>query len=800
MIKIKFLKNKIKLILCLLLLCFLLVPICAQTKLRVWGMVIPDRAKGQQAAIEVFEKRHNVTVEMLSMGAGDMNPQKLLTAVVGGDPPDVVFQDRFTIADWASRDTLTPLDKFVKRDRDKPYGVKREDYYSSAWNEATYNNILYGVPVSIDDRLFFYNKKLFREAGLDPEKPPRTWSELERYSEKLTKYKKGKGYEQIGFIPNFGNAWFYLYSWMMGGEFMSKDLKTCTMDNPQSLAALKWMVNFYDKYNGISALNSFLSGFSGVEFDPFMTGKIAMRIDGDYMLGTIARFHPSLDFGVAPPPIPDDRFYERGRFKNIDPKNVTWIGGFSYVIPRNAKKTDIAWEFIKWMTSKEACLLMADTQRKYNLERNRPFVPWMVSNKVANRAVIEKYSPKEEKYVKGLTLAEGMLEKAYHRPTVVVSQRLWDEHHRAFEQAVFHKKTPEVALKDAQRNIQSSLDKFYNKDKYPILNWQYPIFIVIGLFIILTVFGVLHIKRMKLTKLSKEEAVAALVCASPWLIGFLIFTIGPIIVSLIYSFCDYDVLHAARWVGINNYKEIVGPEWGYVSKSLYNAGYLALFGLPLGMVTSLSIALLLNTKIKGMPIFRTVYYLPSIMPIVATSILWMWMLNPEYGLINSIWKATLTNWFNIQAPLWLASEYTSKPALILMALWGAGGGMILWLAGLTGVPRSLYEAAEIDGASPWVKFWNVTIPMLTPYIFFNLIMGTIGVLQSFDAQYIMTGGGPVDSTVVPVLYLFKTAFGEFRMGYASAIAWVLFLIVFVLTFAQLKLSQNWVYYEGGEKK
>ncbi|MBP6963818.1 MAG: sugar ABC transporter permease [Armatimonadetes bacterium] len=301
-------------------------------------------------------------------------------------------------------------------------------------------------------------------------------------------------------------------------------------------------------------------------------------------------------------------------------------------------------------------------------------------------------------------------------------------------------------------------------------------------------------------KLGQGEAIAGYLFAAPWILGFLVFTIGPIVASIIFSFCDYDVLHAARWVGLLNYRELLKDDWYYLSKALYNAGFLAVFGLPLGMATGLAIAMLLNTKVGGMTWYRTIYYLPSIVPIVANAILWVWVLNPEFGLINAAWRATLGNWFNLSAPLWLSHESTSKPALIMMGLWGAGGGMILWLAGLQGIPQHLYEAADIDGANWWSRFWNVTIPMLTPYLFFNLIMGTIGVLQTFETIYIMTGGGPVDSTIVPVFYLFNNAFTYFKMGYASALAWLLFVIILVLTVVQLKLAPRWVHYEAEKGK
>jgi multiple sugar transport system permease protein len=178
----------------------------------------------------------------------------------------------------------------------------------------------------------------------------------------------------------------------------------------------------------------------------------------------------------------------------------------------------------------------------------------------------------------------------------------------------------------------------------------------------------------------------------------------------------------------------------------------------------------------------------------------MWVLNAGYGIINAAWKSTLTHWFGLAPPGWLSSEVWSKPALILMGLWGAGGGMILWLAGLQGIPQHLYEAAELDGANRWQKFRHLTLPMLTPYMFFSLIMDTIGALQTFDQVYVMTKGGPVDSTLTPVLYLFNNAFTYFKMGYASALAWILFAIILALTMAQLKLAPRWVHYESEKGK
>ncbi|MHB1001525.1 MAG: extracellular solute-binding protein [Armatimonadota bacterium] len=772
-----------------------------KTKLVVWGLPTGEDWKGLDAAIAEFERRHpGIEVRNMNMGAGGMNPQKLLTAIVGKVPPDVVHQDRFTIGDWASRDTFMALDDLVARDKNEPDGVRKDEYYNACWAEAVYKNKLYAIPFSTDDRVLFWNKTLFRKAGLDPERPPQTWDELLEYSKKLTTYNKDGSIKQVGYIPMFGNCYLYLYSWQNGGEFMSKDGRTCTMNNPQSVEALRYVTKFYDEMSGVEALDSFSAGFKAYDFDPFITGLVAMKVDVGWFINFIARYGPNVDFGVAPAPIPRARLEGKPPFQGQD-KYITWSGGFSLAIPNGAKDPEMSWEFIKWMNSLEGNKIINKAQQEYNRSKSRIYIPSLTANAKVNQTILKEFGPKIPKYAKPLQLCLDMMAVSRYRPVTFVGQRIWDEHVRAVTFATRHKKSPETAMKEATAVVQKELDKVYNREKNPKLSWVYPLAI---LAMIIVVLAFIIRKKYKeygpIGKLSKGEAVAGFLFASPWIIGFLVFTIGPIIASVILSFCDYDVLHSARWVGLNNYHELVTDDWQYLSKALYNAGYLALFSLPLGLIVSLSIAMLLNTKVGGMTWYRTIYYLPSIVPMVANLILWMWVLNPQYGLLNAAWKATLTDWFNISAPMWLASEAHAKPALIVMGLWGAGGGMILWLAGLQGVPQHLYEAAEIDGAGWWSRFWNVTFPMITPYLFFNLIMGTIGVLQSFEAQYIMTGGGPADATLVPVLYLFNNAFAYFKMGYASALAWILFAIILALTLIQLKLAPRWVHYEAEKGK
>lgn len=296
-----------------------------------------------------------------------------------------------------------------------------------------------------------------------------------------------------------------------------------------------------------------------------------------------------------------------------------------------------------------------------------------------------------------------------------------------------------------------------------------------------------------MTKRERINLRNGLLFASPWLVGFLVFSLYPLVMSVYYSFTEFNAIYPPVWTGLANYRELFFED-GLFWTALYNTLYFTLFSVPLGIAASLIIAVLLNQPIPGRPIFRTIFFLPSIVPIVASAVLWLWVLNPEDGLLNTLLRQTL----GIQGPGWLADAAWSKPALILMSIWGIGGAIVIFLAGLGDVPATLYEVAELDGAGPWNKFRHVTLPMLTPTILFNLVMGLITAFQYFTQVYVMTGGKgtPVDSTMFYALYLYRVSFYYLRMGYASAMAWMLFVVVLAATIGVLVSSKRWVYYHG----
>jgi multiple sugar transport system permease protein len=290
--------------------------------------------------------------------------------------------------------------------------------------------------------------------------------------------------------------------------------------------------------------------------------------------------------------------------------------------------------------------------------------------------------------------------------------------------------------------------------------------------------------------LAQREEIVGWLFVTPAVLGLILWLAGPMLYSIWLSLTEWDLIRPPRFIGTANFTRMVTDRLFY--KSLWATLYYTAFHVPLTLILAFLVAMLLNTKTRGIAFFRTLYYIPSIVPAVANAVLWIWIFNSEFGLLNLFLRG-----LGFNKVLWLQDPNTAMPALILMSLWSMGGTMIIYLAGLNGIPEQLYEAAEIDGAGSWSRFWNITIPMMTPVIFFNLILQIIGSFQVFTTSYLMTRGGPNYATNFYVLYLFDNAFSWFDMGYAAALAWVLFFIILALSLIVFRSGSRWVYYEEG---
>jgi multiple sugar transport system permease protein len=299
--------------------------------------------------------------------------------------------------------------------------------------------------------------------------------------------------------------------------------------------------------------------------------------------------------------------------------------------------------------------------------------------------------------------------------------------------------------------------------------------------------------RKRKNGFEKKFNLFGLFFALPWIVGLLLFHAYPLFMSAYYSLTSYSILEPGEFVGFNNYTTLFQDKVFWIS--IYNTLYYTVIFVPLSIVIGVGLALLLNLKIRGQGFYRTLFFIPSLVPDVATTIIWLWLLNPQFGLVN-FWLDKI----GISGPPWIGSEDWSKPSLILMSLWGTGQAVVIYLAGLQDIPQDFYDAAQVDGASAWQRTKTITLPLLTPVIFFNLIMGTIGALQNFVLPYTLTNGQgtPANSMMFYVMYLYTNGFGYLKMGYASAMAWILFLIVVALTALIFASQKRWVHYQGKE--
>jgi ABC-type sugar transport system permease subunit/ABC-type glycerol-3-phosphate transport system substrate-binding protein len=786
--------------------------------------------------------------------------QRLLCAVAGEVPPDLVWFDRFAIGEWAARGALVDLNPYLQKQKaSDPYRINLNDYYKFTLDEARYRKPgthdkqgLFGLPTTLDIRVLFSNADQLRQAGLvDAEgnpQPPRNWAELRADAKLLTHYNPDGSISRLGFAPNFGNSWLYMYAFQAGGHLLSEDGTKVTMASAPVVRALRFMTDIYDDLGGYEKVDGFQSGFenqSGSALDPFLKGQVSMKIDGDWAMRVIAQWKPDMDFIVTPAPMPQDRLDQ-----GIKP--VTWAGGFSLVIPSTAREKDGAFKLMQFLTSRKTYHFLEEGTREAAESQGQLYIPTANANRTLYEArvaeTIEKNPNVPATFKKAIAVLEQLLPDTLIRPPSAIGQLLWNQHVHAYEEAVNHKlasqykdenKEIEACLTEASFDPQRALDAIVKPLPPHKVKWGIY-FLLYGVLLVVPFFAMyVALRRSRRYRIYRPgETRTALMFLSPWLIGMVCITAGPILFSIILSFTRYDVISPARYVGWQNYTDLFRDPLFY--KSMGNTAFM-LLRIPLGMAVSLAIAMMLNRKLHGIGAYRTAFYLPTIVPVVAATLLWQALLNDSFGLVDIALRWLFSTWafhgiewvinglqsgvyhmesafysmrhwplklpdgqpailpptpFHFTAPQWLEAPTLTKPSLILMGLWSAGGGMIIWLAGLQSIPAQLYEAATVDGATKWRQFLHVTIPMLSPYILFNAIMGVIGTMQIFTEAFIMfNNGGNDDSALFYAFYLFRKAFQYFSMGYASAMAWLLFIVVLVLTLIQLYLSKKWVHYD-----
>jgi multiple sugar transport system substrate-binding protein len=701
------------------------------------------------------------------IGVSSVN-QKTIVATAGGNPPDLAGVWGQDVIDFADKEALIPLDEFARGTV-----VRRDRYLPLYWDMGVTAGHLFGVISAPAITALHWNKRLFREAGLDPERPPRTIAELDRYADRLTRFEGGK-LTRIGFLPSEPPWWPFFWPYFFGGSLWDGG-EHIPLESPQNVRAYTWVQGYAKKY-GVEALQTAHAGFGNFASaqDPFMSGHLGMVLQGIWMSNYIASFAPDLEWAAAPfPPL----------HEGDDP--VTFVDADMLVIPRGARHPREAFEFIRYLaeqpTMEKFCVLqhknspLRDVSEDFFQRHKNPFI--RMFQKLAG-------SPK----------AAGMPQMAVWKEYRVEMQTL-------FQKVWLVRATPEQALHDAGVRMQRSWDRARQRRSVPPAPWLERVpFALIALALLAIGVAIGRERRRELALHGRAGAVRSnaslakgLAFMSPWGIGLLLFTAYPVLASAVYSFCDYSVLSAPRFIGLSNYLELWHDEVFFIA--LKNTLLYAAFSLPLGLFSSLFIALLLDSNVRGSSLYRTLVFLPSLTPLVASAMVWLWIFNARYGILNQI-LGKLS--FGLIPPVpWLADPRTALPSIILMSVWSVGHTVVILLAAMQDVPTAIYEAADIDGASAWRKVWHITVPLVSPAIYFNSIMGTISALQVFAQPYIMTNGGPARATLSYAMRLYDNAFTFLRMGYAAAMAWILFVIILGLTLIAVRFGQRRVHYTAG---
>ncbi len=763
-----------------------------------------DNLKLLNRMVAHFEAEHpNIHVKVEPVVENYEN--KILSMLAAGVAPDVANMSPNRFVMFALRKAIKPIDDFP--DVNGPE-VDLKGRYQNLVEAFRYEGKLYGLPRDVACSAYiFYNKDLFRKAGIPFPDGTWTWDTKVRpglrekdfiwVMSQLTKRAPGvnKPY-QYGFATSWPQLWMETLLMSSDVRMWDSDAKPTKLflSDPKVVDVFQFASDTLNKYHWMPSSMDVTLGSGSTMQDEFRKGHLAMLQSGAWEVKDMRKKMKG-DWDIAPFP----RF-ARGNTKFL-PGEGTALAVFS-----SSQHPNEAWEWIKFYCGPKALTAMAQAGESQPSIRALALKPgvWLPSPDATGTARLPEH----------LAITDEMALRAHTRqlPDWFMNG-VANDLQGSYYGVLSGEKTAEDVLKKLQVDEPAKLALAPRRVGAP--DYPYAVGLAIGIFIALVLVAWIYAPefRKKLTRSEAAESRSAYGFLFPWLIG-LGFTAGPMIYSFLLSFADSDIIRTPKWRGAGNYADLLNPSVDdTLFVSLRQTFYFAALSVPLGITAALLLSLLLNQKIRGVPLFRALYYLPSLASAVAMSLIWQRLFDKDAGLINLFLYGTdghsgflhlgpvLSNLLGTpgEPANWLGNTKTVIPAFVIMGLWGAGGGTIIFLAGLQGISTTYYEAATLDGAGNWKRFRNITLPMITPYLFFSLITGVIGALQVFSQSFVLTAGGPDRATSFMVVWLFQKAFGELKMGYASAIAWILFVVILAFTLLQLAMAKRWVYYEGDLK-
>jgi multiple sugar transport system permease protein len=748
--------------------------------------------------IAEFE-RENPGVKVRLERITEERDRKLLIQYAARTAPDVFATSILGYRMFAYRDVFIPVEELAGK-FGMTYSLER--VYPNVREFVRYNGKTWALPSSVNSPMIvFYNRKHFREAGI-PE-PDGTWSYDLRPRPELREKDFVWVMQQLSRPGTakerrwgFTTAWPQLFA---NSLLATRGLKLWDNDdNPTMLAItqpdmvdlMQFAADCVQKHRWIPAFGEINQGMGSSMYDEFVRGRISMYQSGAWDIIRLRRDAPknNLDWEITTFP----RFAGKPYMARAE--------GNAIAVVRTTKHPELAWKLAQFLAGEKVQIALAragENQPAFKDLSTKPGV-WLPAPGDRAREVPRNLIVTHQ-------LAESMVAE--------MTPEYFDPVRNGLEGSFFgilsEGQPAKEALKRVERESNVRLSAALRRTEKAAYPWGAAIALAAAALAGLIYWVYKPSRGEERTARDKRSFRIAHLFLIPWFLGMAL-TLGPMAYSLMLSFSDSDVIREPNWVGLQNYTDAFSGMDPVFYISLQVTAYYALLSIPAGLIASLLLALLLNVKVEGIPLFRALYYIPSLASAVAMSLVWMRIFHPENGIVNRLLygeggKGPVGLWISDvlgvsgQQVNWFMNEKTVMPAFIIMGLWGAGGGTIILLAGLQNIAQQYYEASKIDGAGPIRQFFSITLPLLSPTLFFSLITGVIGSFQVFTQAFIITSGGPNNATVFYMLNLYSMAFRDLRMGYASALAWILFVIILVFTAIQLKAAKKWVFYEGDEK-